>query len=237
MLLVSFEPLLDKWAYYLSLHKHTAGLLPTSLHLRGRKGETMEDPPSLGWSAPNRAIVLPYAVGPSEDGYAEFQVARSDGCSSLLKLDPSSFKMANHSATARHRDVVKSERMAEWFRGECGTASESAKAARRVPIVRLQTILDEWLPGQRIAFVKIDAQGYDMHVAMSAGDAISRIGAFELEVTGDRTHMPYKDAERCSDVMANMSARGFRPSNGSWVLNACDNGTFHKPVTFYNTHA
>ena len=80
VLLVSFEPLLDKWALYLSKMKHAAiakGVL------------AIEHPSAPGWSVPGRAIVLPFAVGGPPDGDAELHVARSDGCSSLLRINAS----------------------------------------------------------------------------------------------------------------------------------------------------
>ena len=80
VLLISFEPLLDKYALYLSKMKHAAiakGVL------------AIEHPTSPGWSVPGRAIVLPFAVGGPPDADADLNVARSDGCSSLLRINAS----------------------------------------------------------------------------------------------------------------------------------------------------
>ena len=147
VLLVSFEPLLDKYAFYLSLqkshgqtgHKRQRGDALHSLLLSG-----IETPPDLGWSVPGRAIVLPYAVG-SPEGYADFHVSRSDGCSSLLAID------MNEASTG-----IKKQRGegGMFWRDLCGKEAQRI----RVPVMPLRTILG-WFT-RRVALVKIDAQGY-----------------------------------------------------------------------------
>ena len=147
VLLVSFEPLLDKYAFYLSLqkphgqtgHQRQRGDVLHSLLLSG-----IETPSDLGWSVPGRAIVLPYAVGTPE-GYADFHVARSDGCSSLLAID-----MNEASAGIKKQ---RGEGGMFW-RDLCGKEAASV----RVPVMSLRTILG-WFP-RSVALVKIDAQGY-----------------------------------------------------------------------------
>ena len=176
VMLLSFEPLLDKYAWYLTILKRSAEF---------NFNADIEKPGTLGWSVPGRAIVLPYAVGPTSTGYAEFHVAKFDGCSSLLPIDPARLKIPGW-------DKWRSKIMIE----SCGQQA----AKRRVPVIPLEHILETWLPGRHISLVKIDAQGYDMHVAMSAGAAMPRINAFELEVTGDATNLPYQNSEKCTDV-------------------------------------
>jgi len=39
----------------------------------------------------------------------------------------------------------------------CGTLRQ----VRRVPAVSLETVIAEWLGGRKVAYVKVDAQGYD----------------------------------------------------------------------------
>ena len=111
VLLVSFEPLLDKYALYLTRQKHAD---------ESRGTLAIEHPSSPGWSVPGRAIVLPFAVGGPPDGDAEFNIARSDGCSSLLRINASK----------------AGGTFARWGFGMnmCG----HAVAKRRVPLVSLQ---------------------------------------------------------------------------------------------------
>lgn len=67
VLLISFEPLLDKWAAL----------------LRSGNDMTARSP---GWAEEGRRIALPFAVGETE-GSATFHVAKLDGCSSMLPID------------------------------------------------------------------------------------------------------------------------------------------------------
>ena len=205
VLLVSFEPLLDKYATYLSIQNRGSS---------GRDAITSasQTSPPIGWSVPGRAVVLPYAVGSSED-YADFHVAKTDGCSSMLPINNSMKKWSGDGS--------------RFMSGVCG----SEAATRRVPVISLRTILG-WFPNHKIAFVKIDAQGYDLHVALSAGDAISRIEWLELEITGNKWHLPYVGAEKCSDVMAQLAAVGFIGSRNRALDNRLCNATFHGSMTF-----
>mmetsp|Transcript_38413 Transcript_38413/g.88039 ORF Transcript_38413/g.88039 Transcript_38413/m.88039 type:complete len:398 (+) Transcript_38413:62-1255(+) len=181
VLLISFEPLLDKYALYLSHQKRLDAL---------RGNLVVERPFSPGWSVPGRAIVLPLAVGGPPDGDADFSVARSDGCSSLLRIN---------SSKARGT-------FSRWSFGMsmCG----QAVSTRRVPVVSLETVLQRWLPGRRIAFIKIDAQGYDVYAARSAGLALNRIDAIQIEMTADKCGLPYHDAPSCTEAVLQMSELG-----------------------------
>ena len=73
---------------------------------------------------------------------------------------------------------------------------------------RAQTVLEEWLAGQRISFIKIDAQGYDVHVARSAGRHLGRIGALQIEVTANKCALPYHGAPNCNETISQMRELG-----------------------------
>jgi FkbM family methyltransferase len=184
--------LLDKYALYLSIAKRNkeAYSIPQLL----RSG--VEIPAAVGWSVPGRAVVLPYAIG-SPEGYAEFHVAKTDGCSSLLSIstNESNFRGAKD---ARYRGNTK------FMENICGREDKAV----RVPVLSLRSVLG-WFGDRHVDFVKIDAQGYDLRAALSAGDRIEKIRTLELEVTGDLLHLPYEGAERCSEVFANLTALGF----------------------------
>ena len=64
VLLVSFEPLLDRYTAYLSIRRRTVRAVKG---LSGLMHSGVEIPSALGWSVPGRAIVLPHAIG-SHDG-------------------------------------------------------------------------------------------------------------------------------------------------------------------------
>ena len=68
---------------YLSIQKR---FVITATNLFAMLRSRVEVPTTPGWSVPGRAIVLPYAIG-SDEGFADFHVSRSDGCSSLLPID------------------------------------------------------------------------------------------------------------------------------------------------------
>ena len=56
---------------------------------------------------------------------------------------------------------------------------------RRVPSVSLEVVLRDWLAGRRVALAKVDAQGLDVGVVRSAGSAVHRLQAVQLEVVRD----------------------------------------------------
>ena len=105
---------------------------------------------------------------------AVLSVARNDGCSSLL---PINFSLAGGG-----------EAKSSYMRSSCG----KLQSTRRVPVVPLRIVIEKWLGGRHVSFVKVDAQGYDLDVIRSAGmSAAARSGTVQLEVTADRCHLPY----------------------------------------------
>ena len=79
-------------------------------------------------------------------------------------------------------------------------------AVRRVPVVSLGTILDRWLPDRTIEFLRVDAQGYDLRVILSAPPrALARVRALELEMTSSDLKLPYAGADSCPEVVGNLS--------------------------------
>ena len=88
----------------------------------------------------------------------------------------------------------------------CGSA---ARRPRRVPIVSLGEVIDVWLRGREVSFVKIDAQGYDLQVAQSARSAIRRIRSIGLEMTSDDCRLPIRGARTCTPTVQGMRELGF----------------------------
>lgn len=174
VLLVSFEPLLDKWAALV------------------RSGDDMKSR-SPGWSDEGRRIALPFAVGES-DGSATFNVARLDGCSSMLPID------------AHQLRGVWKNRKHYFMTTKC---SKQVGRPRTVPVVSLDTVIGTWLAGRNISLVKIDAQGYDVSVAKSGKNVTSSIGVVMLEITANQCHLGYVGADTCDTAVRTMQDLGF----------------------------
>ena len=93
----------------------------------------------------------------------------------------------------------------------CGRAK---RPARRVPVVSLDTVISKWLRGREVSFVKVDAQGYDLRVAQSAGASAHRVQAMKLEVTADECQTPYVGGLTCTPTVDGMGALGFTADTG-----------------------
>eukprot|EP01121_Diplochlamys_sp_Union-15-3_P014475 TRINITY_DN4610_c0_g1_i2.p1 TRINITY_DN4610_c0_g1~~TRINITY_DN4610_c0_g1_i2.p1 ORF type:complete len:308 (+),score=45.63 TRINITY_DN4610_c0_g1_i2:139-924(+) len=104
-----------------------------------------------------RLFSIPAAVG-TEEGWGLFRIAATDMCSSLKGVDPN----------ANRKD---------WPGGCTETKFEV-----KVPIVRLETIINLLPPDMYVEFLKIDAQGADWEVVSSAGNLLSRVNMVVVEV-------------------------------------------------------
>ncbi|KAL1499012.1 hypothetical protein AB1Y20_013529 [Prymnesium parvum] len=154
VLLISFEPLLDKYALYLSHQKRLDAL-------RG-----------------NLVVERPFSPGDSKLGLYQDSSITVDTRNWMQRTRVQKyFSVTINSSKARGT-------FSRWSFGMsmCG----QAVSTRRVPVVSLETVLQRWLPGRRIAFIKIDAQGYDVYAARSAGLALNRIDAIQIEMTADK---------------------------------------------------
>mmetsp|Transcript_46147 Transcript_46147/g.144539 ORF Transcript_46147/g.144539 Transcript_46147/m.144539 type:complete len:383 (-) Transcript_46147:37-1185(-) len=86
---------------------------------------------------------------------------------------------------------------------------------RSVPTVSLRTVLGSWLAwpsggGWPIDYLKIDAQGLDLEVLRSAGDALlPRVLRVEMEVPGDACRPMYEGSPGCSAIFAAMAHMGY----------------------------
>tara|TARA_B110001452_G_scaffold259514_1_gene255961 strand:+ start:168 stop:962 length:795 start_codon:yes stop_codon:yes gene_type:complete len=120
---------------------------------------------SLGSHHP-RGIVLPFAVSEKRNAQVELKISGEiDGCASLL------------------------EAKRGYFSSACTNASGTLDS-RAVPSMSLEAVLDVLLPGRDVAFAKIDAQGLDVAVLRSAGAALRRVKAVQLEVVRSRAPLP-----------------------------------------------
>lgn len=172
--LITFEPLLDKYADLLS-----------------RFGVEPNNRAYLGMQT-HRNMILPIAVGCN--GTAQFHVTPADGCSSLLQ--------------PRGEDFENDPRLAgwnDWMARVCATAAES----RWVPCVTLEHVIGHWLTSSDVEYLKVDTQGFDLSVVLSAGHQLSKLKSVSLEVQCDHVAKLYRGAPNCTTVYAEMLRRGF----------------------------
>jgi hypothetical protein len=171
--LVTAEPLLDKVARAL-----------------GRRApERLDGYEPLGQHHA-RGLVLPVAVGPTQNSDGElqtFHVGRVAGCSSL----------ANVSRTPA--------------RGRFGAWCHNTMEERHVWTVPLKALLGRLPAHARVALLKIDAQGYDLNVVVSAGGAVDRIDYVAMEVVSDDCAALYEGQPKCAEVVETMIKHGFVP--------------------------
>lgn len=113
-----------------------------------------------------RGVVLPFAVSEKRNAQVELKISGEiDGCASLL------------------------EAKRGYFSTSCTNASGTLDS-RAVPTISLEAVLDVLLRGRDVEFAKIDAQGMDVAVLRSAGTALRRIKAVQLEVVRSRAPLP-----------------------------------------------
>lgn len=139
-----------------------------------------------------RGIVLPIAVGPTTTASSEgelqlFHVGAVAGCSSLANVSRSP------------------------ARGRFGAWCQNTKEARHVWTVPLSALLGRLPAHARATLLKIDAQGYDLNVVASAGDALDRIDYVAMEVVSDDCAALYDGQPKCAEVVETMIRRGFVP--------------------------
>jgi FkbM family methyltransferase len=148
----------------------------------------------LGWHN-SRGIILPFAVS-DRSGVVPFYVSPRDGCSSLRKT---------------HRPERGGWRSNGFVRNACAKTVQ----VRHVPAITLATVLGEWLPGWRVAKLKIDAQGSDLGVLMAAGASLlRRVDEVSMETLHDSCDGIYESQPNCSTVVREMDGLGFVPQRG-----------------------
>jgi len=140
----------------------------------------------------DRSLVLPFAVGCQ--GSARFHVTPADGCSSLLRPRGEDFRTDPRHPGWNH-----------WMGEVCAWTVDE----RWVPCVSLETVIGSWLREHDVEHLKLDAQGFDMSVILSAGRQIERVKSVSLEVQCDSVAKLYAGAPNCSTVVREMTRLGF----------------------------
>ena len=117
------------------------------------------------------------------DGFSDFHVSETDGCSSLKK------PQAGHPV---------------------GPACVAVVETRRVPTMSLETLFDSILPeGTVIDLLKIDAQGSGLDVVRSARRHLPKIRSVLLDALLDSDAPMYEGQNACSETMEAMREWGF----------------------------
>lgn len=146
---------------------------------------------TLGWHH-KRGVILPFAVS-DRQGVVPFYVSPRDGCSSLRKM---------------HRPDHGGWKNNGFVRNACAKTVQ----IRQVPAITLRTVLGEWLPGWRVARLKIDAQGSDLSVLEAAGTTLlRRVDEISMETLNDACDGIYENQPNCTSVVQAMSSLGFAP--------------------------
>lgn len=144
-----------------------------------------------------RLLMLPHAVS-TDEGFTNFYMSAYDECNSLL---PQSADVAPYLNN-------------ESYAIKCITTQQKIT----VPTIRMETIL-KMIPSQlEVELLKIDAQGFDVQVAKSAGNQIRRVRRLILECQDVARNDPlllYKGAGTKADAVEYMRSVGF-------VLDSCE---------------
>jgi len=135
------------------------------------------------WPDNPRLVALPVAIS-LERGFMDFQVNAENATSSLLK------SVEGNSVSELTRTVQ----------------------IRKVPVLRLEDVLERIPPEVEVEFVKIDVQGHDLQVLKSAGEQIRRVEKVQAEVINEKIYegsgelRPGTEAE----FVSYMQSKGFR---------------------------
>jgi hypothetical protein len=160
---LGFEPIIDKYGRLLQLNWKVDTFSPlASIHPRG--------------------VVMPFAiVNEAEPKQITFSLSPTDGCSSLLDLNP------------------EAEKWAHW----CFPKVDE----RLIPGISLETAFG-WLEGP-ITHLKIDAQGYDLEVFKSTRSKMSLVEIVQIETVGDKHPALYQGQVKCTGVVKQMEDFGY----------------------------
>ncbi|CAE7686544.1 unnamed protein product [Symbiodinium sp. CCMP2456] len=142
-----------------------------------------------------RGLAFPFAVGCK--GMAKFRVAEEDSCSSLLPLVADTYP-----------DIEAEHPALPNFKADCATSTE----IRTVPCISLKHVIGDWLGGQEVWFLKVDAEGADLAVVQSAGNMLRKIRHIQLEVHTECGGIApqFLNAPNCSSTVRFMRNAGYR---------------------------
>jgi FkbM family methyltransferase len=136
----------------------------------------------ITWPDRARLIALPVAIS-TERGFMDFHVNASNATSSLLQT----------------------------VNGNMVDGLTKTVQTRKVPVLRLQDVLERIAPDVEVEYLKTDVQGHDLQVLKSAGSHLRRVRAVKAEIInaaiyeGTGEWRPGTEAE----FVAYMDSQGF----------------------------
>ena len=208
--LVSFEPMLDKYAVLLS--RGSQRLIDPSLpppggrHTTRRQGQDQAIP--LGRHH-DRGVVLPLAVS-QQGGPSPMRITKVAGCSSL-------------SAPNNHENAGGFLRHVPRIRDGCMTALET----RIVDTITMAQALSLLPPALPIHLLKIDAQGLDAGLLRSTPESLlARVQRIEFESFSASARCAgqglYSGQEPCESILSWLAIRGFEAERGCEIRGGCE---------------
>ncbi len=135
------------------------------------------------WPDHERLIALPVALS-TERGWLDFHVNRFAVTSSLLKSVEKS----------GYDDLTKTVQV------------------RKVPVLRLEDVLERIPPTVEVEYLKTDVQGHDLQVLKSGGEQLRRVKRIKAEVINTAMYEGQGDARPGTEVefVAYLKRMGFR---------------------------
>ena len=207
--LISFEPMMDKYAVLLS--RGSQRMMDPSMpppggrHIK-RPGQDQAIP--LGQHHP-RGVVLPLAVS-QQGGPSPMRITKVAGCSSL-------------SAPSGHDNAGGFLRHVPRIRDGCMTALET----RMVDSITMAQALSLLPPAMPIHLLKIDAQGLDAALLRSTPERmLARVERIEFESFSGSSRCAgqglYSGQEPCESILSWLAAQGFEAERGCAVRGGCE---------------
>merc|ERR1711972_758327 len=160
-----------------------------------------------GFCAMNRFYIFPAAVSHTL-GHAKFHATANPYCGSLEAFTEDTTKGAIEDSLRRSTNPD--------IRGIFEACYKDAGTPGTVPTVSLKAIIERIPTRIKIKYVKIDAQGHDFKVLLSAGDQISRIEyvRFEMQVDPPPGRRLVKDIPSYAEIEKQLAGLGFKHKQG-----------------------
>jgi len=160
-----------------------------------------------GFCAMDRFYIFPAAVSHTL-GHAKFHATANPYCGSLEAFTGDTNKSAIENSLKNSKNPEISGIFAACYR-DAGTPGD-------VPTVSLKAIIERIPKRIKIKYVKIDAQGHDFKVLLSAGDQISRIeyARFEMQVDPPPGRRLVKDIPSYAEIEKQLAGLGFKHKPG-----------------------
>jgi len=151
----------------------------------------------------NRFYIFPAAVS-NDLGHATFHATANPYCGSLeaFTVDVNQSQIENKIKRSMNNEI----------RGIFEQCYKNAGTPAKVPTISLKSIIERIPKNISVKYVKIDAQGHDFKVLLSAAEQISRIQyvRFEMQVDPPPGRRLVKDIPSYAEMVAQLSDVGLR---------------------------